>query len=190
MTSLASFSWRFCWLWVHSRPYSCVFNPFHVTDLFLYRLKTYKNLWFSDVLRGFRKRTVPWKRLMSHVQKYLLTLLYKLHFSSFSCTCNKFVLILVTSNHSVPIPPSIFILLVFCSSFSSSFKNSVKQNFWIFLGGNYKFKVKKPKTRSKICSKLTTKTTERCQWRLSGDLTVNSEHISQLFLVFLLLTLT
>ena len=33
-------------------------NPFHVTGLFLYFLKTSENLWFSDVFRGYRKRPV------------------------------------------------------------------------------------------------------------------------------------
>ena len=33
-------------------------NPFHVTVLFLYLLKTLKNLWFSDVFRWDRKGQV------------------------------------------------------------------------------------------------------------------------------------
>ena len=33
-------------------------NPLHATDLFLYPLKTSKNLWFTDVFRGNRKRPV------------------------------------------------------------------------------------------------------------------------------------
>ena len=41
-----------------------------------------------------------------------------------------------------------------------------------------------------ICSKLTIKTPERCHWRRSGVFIVNFEHISHLFLVFLLLTLS
>ena len=40
-----------------------------------------------------------------------------------------------------------------------------------------------------ICSKLTTKTQERGWWRLSGVFIVSFEHISQLVLVFLLLSL-
>ena len=31
------------------------FNPFHATGFFLYCLKTFENLWFSAVFRGFRK---------------------------------------------------------------------------------------------------------------------------------------
>ena len=45
------------------------------------------------------------------------------------------------------------------------------------------------RTRCKICLKLTRKTPERRQWRLSGVVTVNFEHISNLLLVFLLVTL-
>ena len=43
--------------------------------------------------------------------------------------------------------------------------------------------------RSNLCSKLTTKTPERHQWRYSTVFIINFEHISSLFLVFLLLTL-
>ena len=58
--------------------------------------------------------------------------------------------------------------------------------------GNYllKGKNKNTTTRSEICSKLTTKTPERCQWRRSDVFIVNFEHISHLLLVFLLLTLS
>ena len=45
------------------------------------------------------------------------------------------------------------------------------------------------RTRCEICSKLIIKTPERPQWRRSGVFIVNFEHISHLFLVFLLLTL-
>ena len=31
-------------------------NPFHVTGVILYPLKTSENLWFSDIFRGYRKR--------------------------------------------------------------------------------------------------------------------------------------
>ena len=54
--------------------------------------------------------------------------------------------------------------------------------------GIYLFKVNS-RIRSKICSKLTIKTPEQCQWRHSGVFIVNFEHILHLFLVFLLLTL-
>ena len=43
--------------------------------------------------------------------------------------------------------------------------------------------------RCEICSKLTIKTPEWGQWHRSGVFIVNFEHISDLFLVFLLLTL-
>ena len=46
------------------------------------------------------------------------------------------------------------------------------------------------KKRCEICSKLTIKTPERRQWRPSGIFIANSEHISLLFLVFLLLNLS
>ena len=45
------------------------FNLFHVTVLFRYPLKTSKNLWFSDVFSGYRKRPVAWNGLI----QYLLT---------------------------------------------------------------------------------------------------------------------
>ena len=45
------------------------------------------------------------------------------------------------------------------------------------------------RARCKTNSKLTIKTPERYHWRRSGVFIVNFEHISQLVLVFLLLTL-
>ena len=53
------------------------------------------------------------------------------------------------------------------------------------------FKVNNKNSRKKceIWLKLTIKTPERRQWRRSGVFTVNFEHTSHLFLVFLLLTL-
>ena len=58
--------------------------------------------------------------------------------------------------------------------------------------GNYMFKVNNRNTRTscEICSKLKIKITEGCQWCRSGIFIVNFEHISQLILVFLLLTLS
>ena len=38
-------------------------NPFHASGLFWYPLKTSENLWFSDVFRGYQKRTVAWNGL-------------------------------------------------------------------------------------------------------------------------------
>ena len=40
-------------------------NLHHVTDLFLYPLKTSENQTFSDIFRGYRKSTVTWNRLMT-----------------------------------------------------------------------------------------------------------------------------
>ena len=48
---------------------------------------------------------------------------------------------------------------------------------------------KNTQTRYEICSKLTIKTPKRRQRRRSGAFIVNFEHISQLVLVSLLLTL-
>ena len=55
----------------------------------------------------------------------------------------------------------------------------------------YPFKITKRNTRKRceICSKLTIKIPERRECRCSGIFRVNFEHISNLFLVFLLLTL-
>ena len=63
---------------------------------------------------------------------------------------------------------------------------------WIMLACIYLLKVNKrnTKTRCKICSKLTIKIPERRQCRRFGIFIVNFEHIAQLILVFLLLTLS
>ena len=54
----------------------------------------------------------------------------------------------------------------------------------------YILKVNNTKARRKweICSKLTIKTPERLHWSRPGAFNVNSEHISHLFLVLLVLT--
>ena len=37
---------------------SAFLDPFYANSLFLYPLKTHKNLWFSHDFRGYRKRPV------------------------------------------------------------------------------------------------------------------------------------
>ena len=61
-----------------------------------------------------------------------------------------------------------------------------------FPAGNYMFKVNNRNTRTRweICSKLTAKISERRYWRRSGIIIVNFEQISDLVLVFPLLTLS
>ena len=58
--------------------------------------------------------------------------------------------------------------------------------------GNYMFKVnnRNTRTRCEICSKLTKNISKRRHWRRSGMFNFNFEHISQLVLMFLLLTLS
>ena len=79
------------------------------------------------------------------------------------------------------------------------YRTPINGSFWtpdplskIHLAGNNMFKVnnRNTRTRYEICSKLTTKTLERRQWRRSGVVIVNFEHISHLGLVILLLTLS
>ena len=53
----------------------------------------------------------------------------------------------------------------------------------------FKINNKNTRTSCEICSKLTMKTPERCQWRRPGAFIVNFEYILHLVLVFLLLTL-
>ena len=57
--------------------------------------------------------------------------------------------------------------------------------------GIYLLKVsnRNTKTRCEICSKLIRKTSEQCQWSCSCVFIINYDHISHLFLMFLLLTL-
>ena len=45
----------------------CQTNPFHAKVPFLYLLKTSKNLWFSDVFRGYRNGKLAWKGFTSFV---------------------------------------------------------------------------------------------------------------------------
>ena len=63
--------------------------------------------------------------------------------------------------------------------------------FWIIPAGICLLKVSNRNTRTRcgLCSKLTIKTPEWRHWRRSGVFIVNFEHILQLVLVLLLLTL-
>ena len=59
--------------------------------------------------------------------------------------------------------------------------------FFLIPVDNYMFKVR---AKCEICSKLTIKIPEQDQWCCSGVFSVNFEHISHLFRVFLLLPLS
>ena len=61
-----------------------------------------------------------------------------------------------------------------------------------FPAGNYMFKVNNRNTRTKceICSKLTIKAPKQSHWRHSDGFIVNFEHILDIFLFFLLLSLS
>ena len=70
-------------------------------------------------------------------------------------------------------------------------QNLFSLSLWNLTVGIYLLKVnnRNTRTRCEVCSKLTIKTPELCQWRHSGVFIVNFKHISPLVLVFLLLTL-
>ena len=51
-----------------------------------------------------------------------------------------------------------------------------------------RFHNRNTRTRCEICSELTIKTLEQCQWHHSGVFIVTSERISHLVVMFLLLT--
>ena len=53
-----------------------------------------------------------------------------------------------------------------------------------------KVNIRNTRTQCEICSKLEIKTPERCHWRRSGVFIVNFDHMSHLFLVFLLAILS
>ena len=71
-------------------------------------------------------------------------------------------------------------------------KSECRELCSIFPADNYMFKVNNGNTRasSEICPKLTIKTPERRKLRRSGVFIVNFELISDLVLVFLLLSLS
>ena len=86
-----------------------------------------------------------------------------------------------------------FFKVVYLIGVSSKSRKTQKYSYfcYIFPDGIYLLKInnRNTRTRCEICSKLTIKTSERRQWRRSGVFIANFEHISQLELVFLLLTL-
>ena len=57
----------FCSIWTGWEDFShFLWNPvfhslFYGNDFFLYTVKLWENLWFSDYFRGYRKRKVAWK---------------------------------------------------------------------------------------------------------------------------------
>ena len=65
-----------------------------------------------------------------------------------------------------------------------------KVTLTLYPAGIYLLKInnRNTRTRCEICSKVTIKIPERRQWRHSDIFIVNSEYISHLILVFLLLT--
>ena len=48
-----------------------IINSFHTTGLFLYSLKTSKNLWFPDAFRRYNKKPVAWYGLKKLLMKVL-----------------------------------------------------------------------------------------------------------------------
>ena len=71
------------------------------------------------------------------------------------------------------------------------FKNQIYKKITFTKICRYLFKVNNSNTRKRwqICAKLTIKTSEQRYWLRCGALTVNFEHVSHLFLVFLFLIL-
>ena len=69
-----------------------------------------------------------------------------------------------------------------CQNLDCLTRAKLGDNIWTYPVGNYIFKVnrKNTRTRCEICSKLTSKTPERCKWRHSGVFIVDSEYISHL----------
>ena len=87
--------------------------------------------------------------------------------------------------------PSFFPYLL-PGTFAEDKKHDLESSkFSSFPANVYLFHVKNRNTRKRceICSKFTIKTPELCHWLRSGVFIVNFEHISHLFLLFLLLTL-
>ena len=73
-----------------------LFNPCHVTGLFLYTLKTSENQRFSDVFRGYRKRPVAWNRLMRRSTYFsLISILFEVE------GIDKFVLVICGGNGEI-----------------------------------------------------------------------------------------
>ena len=68
---------------------------------------------------------------------------------------------------------------------SDSYRSAYPANIYMFKANN-----RNHRKGCGICSKLTAKKAEQRQWTLSGFFIVNFEHISHLFIMFVLLTLT
>ena len=88
-------------------------------------------------------------------------------------------------------PLRIFAFLVFSGgkNFGQKWLNFLYKGLYPFNIYLFKINNRNIGKRCEICSKLTIKALERGHWRRSGVFIVNFEHISHLFLVFLLLIL-
>ena len=59
-------------------------NPFHVTGLFLYILKTPENFWFSIIFRGYGKKPVAWNG-SKVIRRNCVSRLPATHFRHIAC---------------------------------------------------------------------------------------------------------
>ena len=109
----------------------------------------------------------------------------------------------ITKIHSTKIVNGSLLLTIFTKYSTldvwqgSEYMSACRSNWsatpkYSFTAYNCMFKVnnRNARTRCQICFKLTIKKKERHKWRCSGVFIVNSEHISHLVLMFLLLTLS
>ena len=69
------------------------FNPFHTTNLFLYSLKTWENLWFSDIFGGIERD--QWHEMGWYKKKVIKNKWYVIlsdsHIYWFTCKSNTFI---------------------------------------------------------------------------------------------------
>ena len=99
----------------------------------------------------------------------------------------RFALLLYDQRITTPLQQYLWALLysnIFIVDFEQVTSKKYPANIYLF-----KVKQWNSRKRCEICLKLTIKTPEQRHWRRSGVFTVNFEHISHLFLLFLSLTL-
>ena len=185
-------------------------NTVHATGLFLYPLKALENQWFSDVFRGYRKRSVGWHGLIVYICFELGTMLFQywrndfaffriLKYYNLSINYKEQVRNLYKKDQffkqiGVSLNKKLLYLAILSQCFISVLSGNVFMaygNLTLALNGligyspasNFIFKVNNRNTwtRFKICSKLTITT---------AIFFVHFGNISHLVLVFLLLTLS
>ena len=164
----------FSWLWANKCRMRGFFETWHIMSILTHM--GHVLLIKSNILHSIHlnRELVPW--FGTHQPQVRLTTL-KNGKRSLPCRLNCWLWKHFTARCTFFLPAIAF-------SGSINEMSGIPANIFLFKVNNAN-----SRKRCEICSELTIKTPERCNWRRSGIFIVNSIHFSHLFLVFLFSTL-